>query len=229
MDSFAEFEEFEKELERLERVCQALEEQAGLVEIMKRAHEGRFFPLGAFGEPATRREYFADEYDALRERTRDAYFSVTDENLRKMLIAACRNIGSFKSRCIEEDIMNANRNVIAANAKLQRPPWDKAALFGIGAVAVGYWIFGIAGAIAGAIGGFFWGQAIISQARGEADALLAEAKADLERKEEIKANNALVPEFFSHSEELSGKRDTSFDEQYALSNVAQASKSGRQS
>lgn len=226
MDSF---EEFEKELERLERVCHALEEQAGLVEIMKRAREGRFIPLGAFGESVTLREYKADEYDARREKTRDAYFSVTDENLRKILIGACRNIKSFKGRCLDEDIMNANRDVIAANAKLQQPPWGIAALVGIGAVDFGNWIFGIAGGIAGAIGGFFWGQAIISQARSGAGALLAEAKSDLERKQKIKVDNALVPELFSHSEEVSGKRDTSFDGESAWFNVAQASKSGRQS
>ncbi|GAB7550403.1 hypothetical protein [Cupriavidus sp. 8B] len=218
MDSF---EEFENELERLERVCLELEDQAGLSEIMNRSREGRFFPLGAFGEPFIRREYFAEEYDARREKTRDAYFSVTDENLRKILISACRNVGNFKSRCLKEDILNANRGVIAANIKLQQPPWGKAALVGIGAVALGYLIFGVAGAIAGAVGGFFWGQAIISQARNEASALLAEAKADLERNQKIEADNALVPELFSQGEELSGKRDTNVDEQHAFTNVAQ--------
>ena len=50
-----------QELERLQSECRALEEKAGLSQVMERAREGRFIPLGALGEKVTPDEYFADE------------------------------------------------------------------------------------------------------------------------------------------------------------------------
>ena len=222
MDSFEE----SQELERLRNECQALEDEAGLTATMERAREGRFIPLGAFGEETTPQEYFADEHDHLRGKTRDAYFSVEEKVLRKKLITAQRQVESRLRRSLEEDIIKANREVAVATAKVQQQPWSKAALVGVGAVALGYWVFGIAGAMAGAVGGFFLGQGVISQARNEANALLVQTSQDLEQAQKEKVENSLMPEFFSHREEMSGERDADLDSESAYANVLQTPKVG---
>jgi len=149
---------------------------------------------------------------------------VNDKDLRKKLIAAQRKVESHIRRSVEEDIIKANREVTVAKAKVQQQPWGTAALVGIGAVALGYWVFGIAGAIAGAVGGFFLGQGVISQARNEANALLAQTSQDLEQEQKRKVENALAPDYFSLSEEISGERDTQLDVESAYFNVLRAPK-----
>lgn len=222
MDRF----ERSQELERLRNECRALEEEAGLSETMERAREGRFIPLGAFGEKTSPQEYFADEHDHLRDRTRDAYFSVKGIELRKKLITAQRLIESRLRQSLEEEIIATNREASIAAAKVQRQPWGKAALFGIGAVALGYWVFGIVGAIGGAVAGFFLGQGVIAKARNEASAELAQASHDLEQAQKEKLEHSLMPELFSHREEISGERDTGLDSESAYANVLQAHKVG---
>ena len=215
-----------QELERLRNDLRALEDEGGLTAIMERAREGRFIPLGAFGEKTTPQEYFADEHDHLRDKTRDAYFPVENIELRKKLIAAQREVESRLRRSLEEKIVRVNREIAVATAKAQQQPWAKAALVGVGAVALGYWVFGIAGAIAGAVGGFFLGQGVISQARNEANGLLAQASGDLEQAQKDKTENSQMTDFFSQAEAISGNRDKDFDTESAYANVLQASKSG---
>ena len=214
-----------RDLERLRDECRALEDIAGLTATMERAREGRFIPLGAFGEKATSQEYFADEHDSLRGKTRNAYFSVEDKELRKKLIAANRKVWDRIGQSNEEDIVVANREVSIATTKAQRQPWGKAALLAIGAVAIGYWIFGIVGAIGGAVGGavggFFWGQGVISSARIDANDELTQASDELERAKKEKTDGKLMPEFFSSMEELSGDRETDLDSESAYINVLQ--------
>ena len=222
MDSF----EQSQELERLRNECRALEDEAGLTEIMERAREGRLFPLGAFGEKTTPQEYFADEHDYLKEKTRDAYFSVKNKETRKKLVAAQRKVESRLRRSLEEDVIRANREVSLAAAKAQQQPWGKAALVGVGAVALGYWVFGIVGALGGAVGGLFLGLGVISHARNYASSLFAQATHDLEQAKKKKEENTLMPEFFSNREEISGERDTNLDQESAYVNVLQTPKSG---
>lgn len=222
MDSFEE----SQELEHLRNECRALEDEAGLTAIMERAREGRLFPLGAFGEKTTPQEYFADEHDYLREKTRDAYFSVKNKEARKKLIAAQRKVEGRLRRSLEEDVIRANREVALAAAKAQQQPWGKAALAGIGAVALGYLVFGIVGAIGGAVGGLFLGLGVVSHARNYANSLLAQATHEFEQAKKEKEENTLMPEFFSSREEMSGDRDTNLDQESAYANVLQAPKNG---
>ena len=214
------------ERERLRNKVDELETQAGLTEVMKRAREGRFIPLGALGEKVTPAEYFADEHDHLRGRTRDAYFSVPDIELRKKLIATVRRFESFARRSLEEDVIAANRAVAAAAITAQRQPWGKAALLGVALVAVGYWAFGTVGAIAGAVAGFFLGQGVIAAARNNANAELAQASGELERSQKDTAEDSLMPEFFTSGEEFSGDRDKHADYESAYANTLQRESGG---
>ena len=217
MDKF----ERSQELERLQSECRALEEKAGLSQVMERAREGRFIPLGALGEKVTPDEYFADEHDHLRRKTRGAYFSVSELALRKNLIASARKVESCYRQSLEEDFIAANRAVLTARAKAQRQPWGKAAIFGVGAVVAGYWAFGMVGAIAGAVGGFFLGQGAIAESRNEANEEIAQASAELEQVQKDKTEQFLMPEFFGNAEEFSGERDERIDHESAYANTLQ--------
>lgn len=210
-----------QELDRLRDIGLALEDEAGLTATMERAREGRFIPLGVMGEKVTPEEYFADEHDHLREKTRKAYFSVEDIELRKKLIKTNREIWGRVARSDDEDIGVANREVSIATAKAQKQPWEKAALVAVAVVAVGYWIFGIVGAIGGAVGGFFLGQGVVSNYRINANAELQQATDVLEQAKKEKADGELMPEFFSYSEEASGERQADLDKESAYFNVLQ--------
>jgi hypothetical protein len=193
---------------------------------MERAREGRFIPLDAMGEKASPDEYFADEHDYFRGKTRDAYFSVQDVELRERLIAAQRKIEGHVLRSFEADIAAASHAVSIATAKTQDQPWTKAAVFAVGAVAVGYWVFGLVGAIAGAVGGFFLGQGVISEAKSKAIAEVNQATQELENARNELAQRSLWPECFSSSEEIFGEREQHLDRESAYANVLQAGRGG---
>jgi hypothetical protein len=214
------------ESDRLRSEIGTLEEKAGLTDAMERAREGRFIPLGALGEKVSPAEYFADEHDHRRAKTRDAYFTVRDIEVRKELIAATRKLEQSIRESFDEDVIAANREAAAAAAKAQNQPWGKAALLGMSLVAVGYWAFGIAGAIGGAVGGFFLGQGLIAQTRNAASAELAQASHDFEQAQKATTEHSLMPEFLSPAEEWSGERDTLIDDESAYANTLRGQRAG---
>ena len=213
-------------LKHLQENCLALEEEAGISKAMERAREGRFIPLGAMGEDASPAEYFADEHDHFRDKARDAYFSVQEVELRKKLIAAQRKIDSHVMRSFEADIAAANHAVSIATAKMHNQPWTKAAVIAVGAVAVGYWAFSYVGAIAGAVGGFFLGQGVISEAKSKAIIEVNQATQEFEDVQKERAQRSLWPECFSLLEEITGEREQHLDQESAYANVLQAGKGG---
>src|SRR6478672_9054569 len=89
---------------------EALEAQAGITAAMKRAAEGPGFPRGAFGEDTTADEYDGDEYDYLRDATREAYFGVPDIELRKKLIAARLAYEKCAHRDDDRPVWSINRS-----------------------------------------------------------------------------------------------------------------------
>lgn len=211
-------------LKHLQEECLALEEEAGISKAMERAREGRFIPLGAIGEEASPDEYFADEHDYFRDKARDAYFSVQELALRKKLIAAQRKIDNHVMRSFEADIAAANHAVSIATAKMQNQPWTKAAAIAVGAVAVGDWTFGYVGAIAGAVGGFFLGQGVVSAAKSSAIIEVNQATQELKDARKERGQRSLWPECFSQSEEITGEREQHLDRESAYANVLQTSK-----
>ena len=81
----------------------------------------------------------------------------------------------------------------------------------MGAVAPGYWLFGNAGAIGGAVGGFFLGRGVVSSAKHEGSVALEQAVQDLEQEKKAQAKHFLLPECFSAEEELMGERQAELD------------------
>lgn len=211
-------------LKRLQQECRDLEDEAGISIAMTRAREGRVIPLGAMGEDASPDEYFADENDYFREKARDAYFSVQDLKLRKRLIAVQRKIDSHILRSFDAEIASAKHAASIATAKIHNQPWTKAAIFSVSAVAFGFWIFGLAGAIAGAVAGFFLGQGVISQAKSQAIAEVNQATEELTNAQKEREHRSLWPECFSSSEEVLGDREPHLDRESAYENVLRATR-----
>lgn len=210
------------ELERLRNDASKLEAQAGIVEEMKRAREGSFFPLGIDGEKVSSEEYHADEHDDFRRHARDAYFSVRNMDLRKKLIAAQRNI----ERCIDQrhdaDVIEAETALQTASAKQGSVPWLVAGFWALVSVALGAWQWGVIGAIGGAVFGYFLGNSIVAEANKKAASEVSEAQETLKRLKNGRAINALYPETFSHHEQYFGERVDDMDRQSAYANILQS-------
>lgn len=206
-------------------MCAELEAAAGLTQAMERAREGRFIPLGAFGEKVSSEEYFADQYDYFRKSARAAYFSVQDIELRKRLIAARRRADEDTRQSFDSDVAAASRAVLAAKTNARNQPWGKAAMLAVATVAAGYWFWDLVGALAGAVGGFFLGNGTLAQAKNEATAQLEQAMQELEQARKEQAQRSLWPECFSRSEETTGERDLSMDQGSAYANVLGAERS----
>ncbi len=214
--------ELRQELEGLDEQAQELErleQQAGVSQTMKLTRAGRDFPPGALGEHATPQEYVADDYDYRRGKTRDAYFSIDDGQLRKQLVALSRKIDSCHRQSTDEQVNAAEHEVAIANSQVYRRPWGKAALLGLALVAFGYWASQVPGAVAGAVAAVFLGLGVIANARNNARLRLAQATRRLEQARKEQADYSLFPEVFSLIEEQSGQRNTDFDIESAYRNT----------
>lgn len=207
------------EWDQLLEASHILEAEAGISQVMERAHEGRFMPLGVTGEEVSLDEYFADQHDDFRERARDAYFSVQDVELRKKLIVARRNIDTHIMQSLKTKTLAANNEVSITMEKTKKEPWITAAIIAVCTVAIGYWVFALVGAIAGAIGGFFLGQGTLSETKKNVEIGFKKAAMELEQAQKDEKQRSLWPECFSSSEEITGKRESQLDRESALSNV----------
>jgi hypothetical protein len=198
----------DEKLTQLEDECLALEQHAGIAQAMERAYQGSLFPLGAGdGEDPSPDEYFADESDILRRRMRRAYFSVQDVDLRRKLIALRRKWDKHFLKSFDADVAKADDELREAKQRALSQPWGKSALCAVGAVAIGYWAFHIAGAVGGAVAGFFIGQGIVAKAKREAQAEIEGAENNLADCKRYRYVNALHPESFSADEEVTGERN----------------------
>lgn len=204
-----------QELEHLRRDREQLESQAGIAVAMARAREGRFIPEGASGEQGSPAEHFADEYDHLREGTRDAYFSVTAHALRKELIGLARQEQRGLRQREQQALSEARAAVAAATQRADRVPWLQPALAVVVLVGIGWFAFATPGAIAGAVCGYFLGQALVAATKRKAKASLDSARAELADAVESVEEEMRRPEWFSADEETSGQRDSTLDHESA--------------
>lgn len=209
-------------LKQLQASCLALEDKAGIHKTIEKARDGRLFPLGATGEDTSSEEYFADEHDHFRNKLREAYFSVSDFDLRKELIVTQREIENLIKRNFDAEITSAITAVSNAEIKAQNRPWVTASLIATSSVAIGASFSGFTGAIAGAIGGFFFGQGVLANAKQTAITELNQAIAQLENAKTERVQRSLWPEYFSKNEELTGQRENDLDQQSAYANVLKA-------
>ena len=156
-----------------------------------------------------------EEHESFNEANSDndlrrLYFSVRDRELRRELIAKYRdflrhNDGYTPSRI--RDAQAAGRGLEDGGFS---PPWAWPSAIVAGAVWIGWSFASLPGALAGAVAGFFAGNAFISDLRNAHARKVSEAKsklAELEAEREREKHSFGNPLLFSDEEEQSGCED----------------------
>ena len=97
-----------------------LEEKAGIVEAVKDARNS--------GSP---------------DKLRDAYYSVTDSELRNQLISTTGKLDQLYLQQCEQEESSANAAVTRAIEKTKKHPWHLSIAASLGAVIIGNWLLGL--------------------------------------------------------------------------------------
>lgn len=209
--------DFTKTTEWAARV-EDLEKLAGIAAQIEDAKLGPFIP----NFEASSEQYFDETADHLRGKARDLYFAVADTELRRKLIHARRQETQAFRDLQRAGVQDATKELASARRGIDSKPWIVAAVVATTCVVVGAIYFDGTGALAGAVGGFFIGQAVAASARREQASAIAIAESDLADAEETLRDGMLTPDWFSEAEEQSGERDPSFDDESVAYNRARA-------
>jgi hypothetical protein len=169
--------EINQEINRLSALISSLEETAGITEAVNLARKT--------GAP---------------DKLKDAYFSVTDIEIRKKLITTTGKLDHLYLQKCDLDVSSAREEVSKALGQSNKQPWLLAAATTFTAVVIGQWVYGLVGAIGGTISGFFLGLWIVSFTKKEEFKVIEQANhillSALRRNEEARID----PYLFSSSE-----------------------------
>ena len=156
-----------------------------------------------------------DEHERFNEANSDndlrrLYFSVRDKEIRKELIAKYRGFLRYSDGYTPARIRDAQAVLRALEDKGSSPPWAWPSAIVSGAVWIGWSFAALPGALAGAVAGFFAGNAYVSDRRNAHSREVSAAKSELaeleaERKREERPFGNLL--LFSEQEEQSGFAD----------------------
>jgi hypothetical protein len=203
------------EMRRLGAECTALEDRAGITAAMERAREGQFMPdLSASSE-----EYWADEHDAVRRHTRDAYFSIDDLPLRKQLIAAQRRFHAYRIQSFEAEVTDAVKALGVAEAKAKQGHGFATALLVMSGAAAGAVGYGLPGLFVGVPVGYFFGKWRAQEKAAERKTEVDRVTQDVRLAKESLVEVTERPPFFTATEEKTGMRDEEFDDESAFANL----------
>ena len=161
-----------------------LEEKAGITEAVKHARES--------GSP---------------DKLREAYYSVSDEEIRNQLIATTGKLDRLYLEKCEQDVLSAKAVVTRAIEKTKKHPWHLSIAASLGSVIIGNWIFGLFGAIAGALIGYYLGEWAISAVKKEDLQNIEHAKISLMSAMKRNEDSKVDPYLFSDSEQQGGERE----------------------
>lgn len=186
-------------LESLREESRILEEKAGLTQKM----EGAQCHPWPFDKKLTTKEYFEETEEWLHFETRSLYFSVSDTDLRKKLIATKRKVDAYYQLLLDENVIKAKHDVSVATNKIWYQSWLKAGIYGLVISIISCWMLGIKGLVLG-IAFVIW---FLTNERDEIKYELTEALERLRNSQEIKTEESNVPEVFSASEEQNGTED----------------------
>lgn len=176
--------EVNREINELSGLISSLEEKAGITAAVKHARE--------VGSP---------------DKLKIAYYSVTDNELRKKLITTTGRLDHLYLQKCDLEVSSAKEEVSKAIDKAKEQPWYLAVAASIGAVVIGQWAFGLAGAIGGAIGGYFLGQWIISAIKKEDSKAIEQAKHLLASAHKRNEASKVDPYLFSAAEQEACERE----------------------
>lgn len=208
-----------QELEGLRSKLSELEARAGIAEKVKDAKLGPFLPDPNWSAE----QYFLEAEEYARRKVRDAYFSVQDLRQRRQLIATRRACEREFEGNVRAGIAESKTELAKATAHAEsRKPYVMAAFTGLIAVALGSLLFGKYGAIAGAVVGFFMGQATLSKQQRKMAKVVQSVQAELDVKLKDQRNEGIKPAWFNSTEEHTGERDKHFDHESVIANYYEA-------
>ena len=207
--------DFSKTNEWTEKIDE-LEKRAGIAESVADAKLGPFVP----NFDATSEEYFDETEDHARTKVRKIYFALVDVKLRRELIHARRQLHLAYEDLNHENLRASQENLERVKRGAEWVPWMFAAIMAIICVALGAKYFGLYGAIAGAVGGFFAGQGIAASKRREQADEIRDAESEVAQARDGIREHQLTPHWFAATEEESGEPDLHFDEQSVIANRA---------
>jgi hypothetical protein len=217
--------------ERAKKISEELDaliEKAGIKQAIDRAEEGAFIPYGALGDDDPTLDsrqnntlYFDNEFDDRRRKTRDAVFGVGDIELRKQIMSKYIEVERAAQSIDRERVDEAERVFRKAQVEAQKLPWTMAGINAALMVGLGYWVFNIAGAIGGALLGFFLGQGTIDRSRKMNAGAVRIAEADLIDVKKDVAEDVARPMTFSVNEQVFGEREQGEDYKSAFADRLQ--------
>jgi hypothetical protein len=162
----------------------SLEEKAGIVEAVKHARET--------GSP---------------EKLRDAYYSVSDIELRNQLISTTAKLDRLYLEQCEAEESSAKAAVTRAIEKTKKHPWHLTVAASLGSVIIGNWLFGLFGAIAGALIGYYLGEWAIAHVKKEDRESVEHAKHRLVSAQKRNEASKVDPFLFSEAEQQGSERE----------------------
>jgi hypothetical protein len=171
-------------MEEQAELIDSLEEKAGIREAVKHARET--------GSP---------------DKLRDAYFSVPDVDLRNQLISTTRRLDQLYLEQCEAEVASAQARVQLAIDKTKKHPWHLTVAASLGSVVIGNWIFGLFGAIAGALLGYYLGEWAISVVKKEDIQSVEQAKHSLVSAQKRDEESRVDPYLFSEAEQQGNERE----------------------
>ena len=149
-----------------------------------------------------------EEFHAQRitRRIRELYFAVQNIELRKELIAKDREEGGLALSYCQQELTEAGARLATARST-QNHWWVWTSLVGIALLALGFYFFGLIGALGGALVGSLNGRRMEQEALRARDAAVASAEQELKEAEQFwnKARNE--PQTFSRREANTGEPD----------------------
>lgn len=210
--------EFAQCRKKLEDKLSELERATGITpEAAEKAWGLAFIPYGVMGDELqeftsaqNNTLYFDNEHDDKARRVRNLYFAVTDADARRKLIAKVLEMDDLHDRASRDGVDKAKRALWQAQQKESDLGWFAAAIWGVGCVLVGYWIFNLIGAIAGAVAGVFLGMRIVFETRKERRASVMSATEEVATAGESLRQLLTRPRFFTPMEGTTGKEDDSY-------------------
>ena len=176
--------ELKQEINKLSALIGSLEEKAGITAAVKHARET--------GAP---------------DKLKDAYFSVTETELRKKLITTTAKLDQLYLQKCDLDVSSAKEEVSKTIDKSKKQPWHLSIISSLGGVVLGQWALGLAGAVGGAIGGYFLGQWLVSSIQKENLKEIEKAKQLLASAQTRNEESRIDPYLFSAAEQEACERE----------------------
>ncbi len=215
MDPAGKLNEIRTELRSRQQALQELEARAGIGQTAAnlRADPPHYEFVYDAAEPFSDRQRELEDHEEhshqarTNRRLRELYFSVHDPELRKTLIAEQRRIGDLAILYWQQELALATARLTHAKSAHQKW-WISASISGVLFIGLGFYFFGLVGALAGLLVGYVWSREIQRRAASDRESAIEEANRELQEAEQTWNEVRNEPLMFSKREATWGEPDT---------------------